>query len=38
MTTESTHLIATRVKTRGFVAATVSFVAVFAAGATPIPL
>ena len=38
MTTDSTHLTATRVKTRGFVAATVSFVAVFAAGATPIPL
>ncbi|GAA1768593.1 MFS transporter [Pseudarthrobacter sulfonivorans] len=38
MATDSTHLTATRVKTRGFVAATVSFVAVFAAGATPIPL
>lgn len=38
MSTHSTHLTATRVKSRGFVAPTVSFVAVFAAGATPIPL
>jgi MFS family permease len=38
MITHSTHLTATRVEARGFVAATVSFVVVFAAGATPIPL
>lgn len=38
MTTHSTTPTPTRVRARGFVAATVSFVAVFAAGATPIAL
>lgn len=39
MTTSSTTTPAqTRAATRGFIAATISFVAVFAAGATPIPL
>lgn len=41
MTTSATTAPApaqTRVATRGFLAATISFVAVFAAGATPIPL
>jgi MFS family permease len=37
-TTHSTDPAPARVKARGFVAATISFVAVFAAGATPIPL